>query len=288
MTLTKPNLECMRSLFARGLFCLCLSFLSSAATAGEQAYKFGVVPQFEARALAAIWVPILSELELRTGHKFKMVGSPRIPEFEEGFEAGEFDFAYMNPYHALVASEKQGYIPLIRDGGRQLFGVLTVRKDSPIQNVSELQGKVISFPAPNALGASLLMRADLDAIHGIEFESVYVSTHTSSYLNVVLGRADAGGGVMGTFRKQKDEIKSQLRILYETRRMTPHPVVAHPRVPADIRESVRKAFLDMAATETGSALLAKIPIRKAVTSSIEDFRELDSWGLEKYFVQSGI
>ena len=253
----------------------------------EQVFTFGVVPQFEARALAAIWMPILEELGQRTELKFELVGSPRIPEFEEGFEKGEFDFAYMNPYHLLVANERQGYIPLVRDGGRQLFGVLAVRKDSPIQSVSELDGQIISFPAPNALGASLLMRADLDAIHNIKFESVYVSTHTSSYLNVVLGRAAAGGGVMGTFNKQDGEVKDLLRILYETRRMPPHPIAAHPRVPADIREKVQQAFIEMAATELGAEMLANIPIQEAILAELADYKDLGEWGLENYFVQSG-
>lgn len=255
--------------------------------AADRVYTVGVVPQFEARALAEIWVPILEELEARTGLKLKMVGSPRIPEFEEGFEAGDFDFAYMNPYHLLVANDKQGYLPLVRDGGRELFGVLTVRKDSPIKSVAELDGQIISFPAPNALGAALLMRADLDSIHSIKFEPVYVSTHTSSYLNVVLGRAAAGGGVMGTFNKQKAEVKDLLRILYETRRMPPHPLAAHPRVPAEVREKVQSAILDMAATEAGAQLLSKIPMRKAIPASLEDYAPLLEWGLENYFVQSG-
>ncbi len=268
-----------------GLFCLAMAVGNPAQA--DRVYTVGVVPQFEARALAEIWVPILEELETRTGLKLKMVGSPRIPEFEEGFEAGDFDFAYMNPYHMLVANNKQGYLPLVRDGGRELFGILTVRKDSPIKSVAELDGQIISFPAPNALGAALLMRADLDSIHNIKFEPIYVSTHTSSYLNVVLGRAAAGGGVMGTFNKQKDEIKDGLRILYKTRRMPPHPIAAHPRIPADVREKVRKAILDMAATDEGAKLLSKVPMRKAIEASLNDYSPLLEWGLENYFVQSG-
>lgn len=264
-----------------------LMVTSGTAAQAEQIYTFGVVPQFEARALAAIWLPILKELENQTDYKLKMVGSPRIPEFEEGFEAGEFDFAYMNPYHLLVGNEKQGYVPLVRDGARQLFGVLVVRKDSPIETVAELDGQVISFPAPNALGASLLMRADLDQIHNTTFDPIYVSTHTSSYLNVILGRAAAGGGVMGTFRKQNGEVKNQLRVLYETRRMPPHPVAAHPRVPPEAMASVQAAFLAMATTDEGAELLSKIPMRMAEAASLADYEVLGEWGLEDYFIQSG-
>ena len=52
----------------------------------EAVYSVGVVPQFEARALASIWVPILAELSKRTGLQLSMKGAPRIPEFEVAFE----------------------------------------------------------------------------------------------------------------------------------------------------------------------------------------------------------
>jgi len=80
-------------------------------SAAETVYRFGVVPQFEPRKLANIWVPIIKELEKRTGLEFTMVGSPKIPDFEVSFLAGDFDFAYMNPYHAMLAGEKKGTSP---------------------------------------------------------------------------------------------------------------------------------------------------------------------------------
>lgn len=259
--------------------------LSSPAKA-ETEYTFGAVPQFEPRKLAGIWIPILKELEERTGLKFKMIGSSEIPEFEVDFMGGKLDFAYMNPYHALIASTEQGYVPLVRDNGRRLFGVLTVKKDGPVNSIAELDGKEISFPAPNALGASLLMRADLDQIHKIKFRSRYVQTHSSVYLNVLLGDTAAGGGVMGTFNRQKPEIQDGLKIIYKTRTVAPHPVVAHPRVPKKHMDLVKKAFLDMGKTEEGAAMLAKIPMKKIGVAEIKEYLELGEWGLDKYFVEN--
>lgn len=252
-------------------------------SAAETTYDFGVVPQFEPRKLADIWVPILNELEKRTGLKFKMVGSPKIPDFEISFLGGEFDFAYMNPYHAMLAGEKQGYVPLVRDGGRELFGILVVPKESPIRDLKELNGQKVAFPAPNALGASLLMRADLETLHDIKVRPIYVQTHSSVYLNVILNKAMAGGGVASTLKRQKQEIQERLRILYKTRAMAPHPVTAHPRVPKEHREAVRQALLDMAGTEDGKALLNKIPMRQAIPAKLEDYQILKEWGLEKFY-----
>jgi phosphonate transport system substrate-binding protein len=257
-----------------------------AAFAG-QTYKFGVVPQFEPRKLSAIWTPILAELEKRTGLRLEMVGAARIPEFETEFENGRYDFAYMNPYHSMVASRLQKYEPLVRDGSELLYGILVTAKDGPIQTTADLNGKTVAFPAPNALGASLLMRADLERKEKVSVSPLWAQTHTSAYLNAALGKVAAAGGVMATFTLQPQPVQDKLKIIYETRRVAPHPVMAHPRVPAGDREKLRQAFLDMGATPEGQALLARIPMKKVVAAKLSDYRELADWGLEHYYVKGG-
>lgn len=272
----------MKRLLYTFLSTACL--LSSAAFA-ETAYRFGVVPQFEPRKLATIWIPILAELEKRTGFQLTMVGAARIPEFESEFENGRYDFAYMNPYHSVVAMRKQGYEPLVRDNGTQLSGILVIAKDGPIKQLSDLAGKTVAFPAPNALGASLLMRADLDRLQKIKIAPLWSQTHTSAYLNAALGKAAAAGGVMATFEQQPPAVRDKLKVLYETRPMPPHPVMAHPRVPIGDRDKLRQAFLDLGATPEGQALLAKVPFKRIGNAKPEDYRELAKWGLEDYYVQ---
>jgi len=270
---------------ARKLALAALACLSSLAHA-DGAYSVGVVPQFEARELASIWVPILAELSKRTGLQLTMKGSPHIPEFEVAFEAGEFDFAYMNPYHAVIAARKQGYIALVRDA-QPISGIIAVRKDSPYKEVKELDGKKISFPAPNAFGASLLIRADLDTVFHVKMVPLYAQTHTSAYLNTALGISEASGGIKGTFDRQPPDVRDSLRILYETRQVPSHPILAHPRVPEADRARVQKAILDMAATPAGAALLAKVPMVKATTATPAEFAAIKTWKLEKYYVKSG-
>jgi phosphonate transport system substrate-binding protein len=267
-----------------GLLCAIL-FSPFGVAQAETSYSFGVVPQFEARELAAVWTPILEQVSQRSGLKLTMKGAPRIPDFEASFQVGEFDFAYMNPYHAVIAAKKQGYIPLLRDA-TPLYGVLAVAKDSPYKTAKDLDGKKISFPAPNALGASLLMRADLDTLFKIKFTPLYAQTHTSAYLNTALGVSDASGGIKATFDRQKSDLRDNLRILYETRKSPPHPVVAHPRVPKADQLRVKNAFLELAATAEGAALLAKVPILQAVPASKEEYAQLAKWNLEKYYVKA--
>ena len=247
--------------------------------------RFGVVPQFEARKLASIWTPILQELSKRLGYQFKMEGAARIPDFENAFIRGDFDFAYMNPYHGLIATEEQKYFPILRDGSRKLYGILVVTKDSTIKDVKDLDKKRIAFPAPNALGASLLMRSILKNEYKIDFTPVYSQTHTSSYLNVILGEADAAGGVYATLQEQKDSIKNGVRILLETPKLTPHPIMAHPSVDRKIVKLFKDEFIKMSQEEKFKKFFAQIPMEKPESARSDDYQELKKYDLKRFYVK---
>ncbi len=267
------------------VFFLCCCLLLPFSVRAKE-FSFGVVPQFEAQKLYAIWKPVLKVLEQKTGYKFKMQGTESIPEFEKQFARGRYDFAYMNPWHSLTAFEQQGYQPLVRSGIRQLQGILVVRKGSAIDNIQQLEGQSVAFPAPNALAASLLMRAELANLHHVTVHPVYVGTHSSSYLNVALKETVAAGGVLRTLKNQSDMIKNLLRIIYKTQKIPPHPISAHPRVPQTVVHQVQMAFLAMKEEPEHQKLLAKIPMREPVIATIKDYQILKRLGLEKFYVKN--
>jgi len=244
----------------------------------------GVVPQFEQRKMFRNWLPIFTELEKITDIKFKLVGSPKIPAFEKQFNQGDYDIAYMNPYHVLKAYASQGYMPILRDS-QALKGILVVDKNSAIYSVKELDKKVIAFPAPNALGASLLLRSILHRKFGIAFYRRYVQTHSSVYLYVAKNLTDAGGGVNRTLSTQSDQVKKSLRVLFETEDLVSHPIVIHPRVPSSIRDKIHAGFLQLFKSENGKQLLKKVPINNLIATSIKDYKSLEKYNFHRYFVK---
>lgn len=253
--------------------------------ADETRYSVGVVPQFHAREIERIWKPILKMVGNLSGVTLELSASPNIPEFEKQFEMGKYHFAYMNPYHALVANRTQGYQPLVRDVSKELKGIIVVRKDSPITKVEQLDGKKVAMPAPNALGAALLPRAEFANIFKIKPDISYVKSHDSVYMNVALGLAEAGGGVMATFKKQSPTVRDKLRITYKTQGVAAHPFVAHPDVPSEVVRRIQDAFLQLGQSEQGKALLAKIPMKQVGATSLQDYEPLIKLGLDEFYVK---
>ena len=265
------------------IFFLCLAGVTSASA--TESYTFGVVPQFDIRQIEQIWQPILKEVSMRSGVTLKLKASTKIPDFEKEFESGNFHFAYMNPYHAIVANEKQGYQPILRDLGKRLFGIIVVHKDSPLTDIKQIDGKKVAMPAPNALGAALLPRAEFATKFNIKPEISYVRSHDSVYLNTAMGISDAGGGVMATFNRQPKEIRDELRILYKTGDVPKHPITAHASVPAGIVKRVQDAFLELGNSANGMALLSKVPMKKIGVSKLNDYQMLVDMGLKQFYVK---
>ena len=247
-------------------------------------YIVGVVPQFATQIISSTWEPLLEELAAKTGDTFELVIETDITQFEVAFERGDYDIAYMNPWHAVIAFETQGYVPIVKDGANSLKGILIVKADSEISEVSKLDNAEIAFPSPNALSASLLMRTELATLHGLTVTPLYVRTHPSVYLNVALGKSLAGGGVLRTLRAQPQSLQDQVKIIYETREVSPHPIVAHRSISAEARLKIANALLDIAAEPEGAALFAGIPMQQPTSAKLEEYLALRDWRLREFYV----
>lgn len=249
-------------------------------------YTVSVVPQLTPLETNRDWTPFLEQLSRETGLRFKLQIALSFQIFEAAVLAGGPDFAFMNPYHQVMAKASQGYLPLVRNT-TPLTGVLVVRRDSPIKTVQDLDGKEIAFPAPNALGASLWMRAHLTEHEHIKFKPQYVNTHPNVYRHVLLGKTAAGGGVNNTLAMESSEVRGNLRILLETPGVASHPFSAHPRVPATVREAVTAAFLRMGANPTAKALLQRVQMPDPVSADYaRDYQPLEKYHLERYVVNN--
>jgi len=278
----------MKQYLRPGIFFLLIFFSASLwlplpqASAEPKVYTIGVVPQFEQRKLLAIWQPVIEDLEKRTGLRFNLNSTLTIEKFEKAVARGEFDFLYLNPYHLFQVHGSQGYIPLVADKA-PLRGILVVRRDSTIQTPADLNGRVVAFPSANAIGATLLPRADLGQIFHVAVTPLYVKTHSSVYLHVVKNLADAGGGVEKTLQEQSEAVRSSLRVIYSTRTIPSHPVAAHPRVPRNVQDKVRRALLAIGNTPEGKSMIEKIPVEQFVPVTYDDYAVMSSWGMEKYW-----
>jgi phosphonate transport system substrate-binding protein len=254
---------------------------ASWASGEAKTYQFAVVPQYTPLQIHKNWHGLIEYLNKNLEFNIELKVYSSFEEFETAVLSGQVDFVYLNPYQYLQARKSQGYIPLVRDGAAKLQGILVVRNDSPYQSLSDLQGKELAFPSPNALAASLLMRTLLHERYKLEFNSYYVGSHSNVYRHIIHKKAAAGGGVHRTFNKQPKGLQDELRIIYQTPKLAPHPIIVHPRVAGSDRRQLQELLLSL----SGSKYMRNIQMPQPIVANHRrDYLELESMGLEKYWV----
>jgi len=254
---------------------------SSSSIAKE--YTFGIVPQQSAKKLARVWTPVLQHLSQESGMEIKFATAKDIPTFEKRLADGEYDFAYMNPYHFTVFNNQPGYKAMAHQSEKRIKGIVVVRKDSNAQNLNALDGQRMAFPSPAAFAATILPSANM-AKMGIDVDAKYVSSHDSVYMAVSRGLLPAGGGIVRTFNKTDPAVRDTLRILWTSSGYTPHAFAAHPAISDVEREKLTKALVSIADTEQGRELLASLGfknIQRAEDSAWDDVRGLNIQNLSR-------
>lgn len=258
--------------------------VQAASAASERTYSVVVAPQMGAEAMHKAWAPLLDALSRETGLHFALQIPPSIPAQEVLLLRGQPDFAFVDPYLMLPARKAHGYVPLLRNGGTPLQGQLLVRDDSPAQSLRDLDGAVIAFPAPNAFGAALYLRAVL-ARAGVRFTPLYAGSHSNTHRHILLGQAAAGGGVNFSLDREPADVRKRLRAVYVTPPLIPHAFAAHPRVPAAVRARVVAALLRLAERPENRATFNAVEMPQPVRADYRrDYAPLEALGLDKYLV----
>ncbi|QDL54480.1 phosphate/phosphite/phosphonate ABC transporter substrate-binding protein [Rhodoferax aquaticus] len=249
----------------------------------SKTWRLAVVPQLTAVEMTRNWTPIVSALA-QAGLNMELVIYPSISKFEPEFLKGHADFVFLNPYHMVMAKRTQRYEPLLRDA-RPLEGLLVVKADGPVQAIEQLKDHRLSFPAPNAFAASLYIRSMLERKHHLAFDAHYAGTHRNAIRQVLAGDSAAAGVVRTTLEQEPPEVRQAVRVIYTTPPLSPHPLAAHPRVPASVRQQVSQVLLALADKPETTALMGAIqmPSPQAAIYA-KDYAPLEQLKIEKFVV----
>jgi len=246
------------------------SMAGSDAAASSTSLVFGVVPQETPAVLARKWIGLLRAIGSSAGIQLTFATAPSIPEFEACLLAGEYDAAYMNPGHYILASQHRGYRAFARDS-QTLQGIIVARRDKNFKSVRDLDGLTMSFPAPGAFAASVIPRLQLRTL-SIKVDPIYSQNHASAYRNALVGLSDAAGGIMRTFSQLPDEDANKLEILYRTPTYTSHAWAVRkdvlPEVAAKLASSAE--FVSQARPD----LLAPLSMSRLTAATDKDWNDV--------------
>ncbi len=260
-------------------FALLSLFISTAAmSANAKTFNFAVVPQQSAKKMAENWQPLIDYLSNYTGFEVNFKTAKDIPTFEANLADGNYDIAYMNPYHFVVFNDSVGYKALARQRDKKIRGLIVVHKDSPISTLEELSGTEVAFPAPAAFAATIITSAHL-RMNNIAFVPRYVNSHDSVYLAVQRGFFNAGGGIVRTLNSSPDDVKDELRVLWKSKGFTPHAIATHPNMAHADRQAILNALLALSNDSSKSWILNGIGFNGFMASNDSDWDDVRALGI---------
>ncbi len=247
-------------------------------------YIIGIHPLHNPKRLFEIYAPIVDLFNLKIPNaSFTLEASRDYADFDKKLYNQHFDFAMPNPYQTVNAL-KHNYRVFAKMGDDQDFvGIILIRSDSTIKEISDLKGKAISYPAPTALAATLMPQYYLHT-HGVnintEVENKYVGSQESSILNVLKGDVAAGATwpvPWRNFVKEQPKLANQLVIKWQTQPLVNNSWVVNKRVSNEITQQVQQILVTLENSPQGKNILIRVPITRFEAANDETYKPVEQF-----------
>ncbi len=161
--------------------------------------KFGLLPRLSEKEMLEGFAPLAQYLEKELGVKVKVEVPKDFDTWNKEAKAGKYDIAYTNPYQYVLVKKavKDATAVAIASEpeiGKELFGTIIVKKESPLKNVADLKGKTVAATDAGSAGAYLVQMLMLKNA-GLKKEDVkliFEKKRDPVADAVLAGKADAG------------------------------------------------------------------------------------------------
>jgi phosphonate transport system substrate-binding protein len=204
----------------------------------------------------------------------------------EAMGANKAQIGWLNTFNYVLAHEKYGVdVALVtqRYGATTYKGQIIVRADSGITTLADLKGKVMCWVDPNSTSGYIIPRIML-AANGIDpdkdfSKTVEAGSHNNVVIQVYNGDCDAGATFVDArtaVEADFPDVMEKVVILATTTDIPNDNVSFTKDFPADMRDQIVTALLDIASTEDGKAALGTLysieGLQKADDSFYDGFR----------------
>jgi ABC-type phosphate/phosphonate transport system substrate-binding protein len=238
----------------------------------------------------------------------KILVVEKIHLLTQALKEGKVDLFHDSVVPTLVLSKRARSVPILRQwkyGEADYKGLIVVKKNSGINSLADLRGKVIAFEEPHSTSATVLPRMLLEEKKfklmqiktpgTVKSDAIgYIYGSDGNSVNVLItGGADAGTTIHREFDRLKPEIRDSLKVLDTTVTVPRNLVAVRRDLDPKLLKELKEVLLNMDKDPEGQGVLKRsqnttkfdeIPpgsldqlksIEKYVFSSLG--KEVDSW-----------
>lgn len=238
----------------------------AALPAGTEALILAVHPYLPAPEIITRFTPLADYLARAIGRPVNVRIGSSYAEHIQAIGTDTVDIAYLGPVSYVKMVRQYGRKPLLtrQEVGGQPFlrGVIIVRTDSRLQSLADLKGKRFAFGDPDSTMSHVIPLYVLENA-GVPERALahhdFLGAHENVALAVLAGDYDAGAVKSEVFEAFAPK---GLRALSTMPTIADHVFVTNAKLPVDLVNTLRRAFLKLNAPSN------EVPDAKAIMTAI--------------------
>lgn len=279
--------------FLAGIFLATFLFLSTTAHASTcenpDSLTFALVPTEETVAELQLYKPITDRLAQMTGKKISFFMPTSYASVVEGLLSKYVDVAVLGPYSYVIAHSKDPSVEVfatyaklkghMQEEGPGYKAALITKKGTRFTTIDSLKGATVGLVDPGSTSGNLLPRVVFSKDAGVEFDRffgkvAYTGSHEMSTVSVYEGKID--GAFVATHRfdnvvNKGDITLDDVNILWQSNTIPQDPFVYRAQLCEDIKENIRKAFLDLHNEPSAKSFLDNVKSNRFVPMTANDY-----------------
>jgi phosphonate transport system substrate-binding protein len=267
----------------------CALFTFGVMSHAQQVFRVTTIPEEAATEQVRKFTPIANYLSRRLGMKVEFTPVSDYPAAVEALVNKRVDLVWFGGFTHVQAQIRSGgkIVPLAqREEDTQFQSVFIAKTDSGIKTLADLKGRQVSFGSQSSTSGHLmprhfLLQAQINPDR--DFRRVaYSGAHDATIASVVSGRVDAAALDITVWRKFVNENRVDTRavnVFYTTPTFFNYNWSMHADSPADLRERVKQALLDLdPATPEGKEILQLNRATRYIPTAPENYKGLEAAG----------
>ncbi|MDA3956789.1 phosphate/phosphite/phosphonate ABC transporter substrate-binding protein [Oceanispirochaeta sp.] len=238
-------------------------------------YRLGYSSSQNPELLIGRMKPIMNIISEALNADIEFVSKKTFSEMQKAYINQEIDFGIINAYSYLRILPYDSVILIAArriENSREYRTYFFARKDSGINNIEGLKGKVIALGDPYST-SSYLIPHYIFKKQGIysdsDFEkTIIISKQDSLILSVLNRTADAGVSASFIFNDQPEAVKSALTVFKTSEPFPLGPFIANKNLEPSVIETLKETLLSLNKSIEGRSALE--------SSGIEVFEEVEA------------
>ncbi len=234
---------------------LALLAMAPSAQAEPPSYTFSPVNQYDINLTASYWNPIIAYVSEKSGVNLKLKIGRTSADTTSYVLAKEVEFVFTN--HLFTPEREQlGWKVFGRRQSPALQGQIVVPADSPVTELSQLNGQEVAFAGPEAFIVYKVPYAHLQS-KGIKVKVVFAGNQNAAFAQLFSGKVMASGANSQLAQGYAQREGKKFRVLWSSEPFQDLALMASGKVRDRDLKAVAAAFFEMSKDPRGREILSR-------------------------------